>query len=1007
MLAREQVADAEVLADAEGRAPLDSVEPGDLDSVRVAAAGYGTQVIRVAGLEREPVVTLLPAGRVEGRLEAEDPAAVRGLTLHLRTGASPTDDADRVGGEAEVVSDDQGRFVAPLIAEGNLAVFFEPRPDQPFHGNFLGRPVVSVGQTTTVSIALERRALVRGVVRDVTTGKPIAGVGISMEAAYRPSLVLTDAEGRYACYGDQVAVPLSVPPEYLFGVPTIRTEPIPPGIQVFEAKPIALARGVPLLGRVVDLEGNPVPGANVESALAGPRKQTLFALGITDQTGRFRIDGIPAGTDVTLVSRKRDGVTTHPTNAIAGRDPVTLTLDPSAAIAIAGSVVDPAGRPVAGALVRLASRRSAPGATTPGSGGWVELDDHGRDRIRTDASGRFQTPRWLSSDFEYQAEVDAPGFAVARSDWLGPARSREFPPLILNPLEVARTLLGRVVDAHDLPVAGASVFQSGDGPRRTRTVTDAEGRFRLPGVYRDSAFLFIEGPGLRLVGRPVEPGDTAATYRAVRVGDPPSKSWRTLPPPWPRDRSRALALKLLEPEIAKLERKEPGATLSPAAFSAFGRLDPTRALQFVEQRRITDEIEVRYLRFGAALGLLDAGSEPAADVIERFNQPELRARFAREACDAAAAGDLAAKLAWLDRALVQARAVGEPASKLNELGRVGTRLLDLGELERGTAVLREAQAIAESLPRLQPNGRVTAAMLARGQFASSLARIDAAAALAIAAEATGSAYQSRFLVGVAESLALADPAAAEQALALVEPAATRSAVGWTTIGRIARLDLERARRLAEAISNPSDKAMTLAAIGRALVRVDPKTSANLFIEALDLLNQSGMSPRNVDDPASKAASFLPVIERLGDPVVFEQCFWKAVALRPARAPEGDPRGVVENQLGLIAAGLARYDRDVARRVLEPAARRARAILSDRIAQPVNQLHDASALVDPAWAESILASLPDDSPRSAGQPKARARQEVAWILSFEEQRTWRVVDHLLGRFDSDDPFEINY
>ena len=40
---------------------------------------------------------------------------------------------------------------------------------------------------------------------------------------------------------------------------------------------------------------------------------------------------------------------------------------------------------------------------------------------------------------------------------------------------------GWVFDRQGRPVAGAQVFQSGDGPERTKTETDAEGKFALEG----------------------------------------------------------------------------------------------------------------------------------------------------------------------------------------------------------------------------------------------------------------------------------------------------------------------------------------------------------------------------------------------------------------------------------------------------------------------------------------------------------------------------------------------
>ena len=63
-----------------------------------------------------------------------------------------------------------------------------------------------------------------------------------------------------------------------------------------------------------------------------------------------------------------------------------------------------------------------------------------------------------------------------------------------------RTVAGRVVDRTGQPVAGATVFQSGDSPARTEAETGADGRFALNGVVARPTFLFARKPGYRFGG---------------------------------------------------------------------------------------------------------------------------------------------------------------------------------------------------------------------------------------------------------------------------------------------------------------------------------------------------------------------------------------------------------------------------------------------------------------------------------------------------------------------------
>src|SRR5262249_52949699 len=157
--------------DADGVANLATVSDDDLDAVRVSSVAYGIQVVRAPRLDNgERVVRLADVGRIDGRVIAEDPRAVRGLRVYLST---PTDVADAeacLGGVAEVVTDDEGRFTVPAIAEGTLVLIYEPRRDLPFRGAFDSRPLVVVGETTQVEIPLKRAVLIKGLVRETGTG---------------------------------------------------------------------------------------------------------------------------------------------------------------------------------------------------------------------------------------------------------------------------------------------------------------------------------------------------------------------------------------------------------------------------------------------------------------------------------------------------------------------------------------------------------------------------------------------------------------------------------------------------------------------------------------------------------------------------------------------------------------------------------------------------------------------------------------------------------------------
>ena len=113
----------------------------------------------------------------------------------------------------------------------------------------------------------------------------------------------------------------------------------------------------------------------------------------------------------------------------------------------------------------------------------------------------------------------APGMDLILSDWITIGEQpRVLLPIIQRPL---RTLSGRVVDRQGKPLVGIEVFQSGDGPERTATKTDTDGRFALGGFRQGPVFLFAHGEGFRFCGRLVKPGDHDITVEMTRTNEQP------------------------------------------------------------------------------------------------------------------------------------------------------------------------------------------------------------------------------------------------------------------------------------------------------------------------------------------------------------------------------------------------------------------------------------------------------------------------------------------------------
>jgi len=218
-----------------------------------------------------------------------------------------------------------------------------------------------------------------------------------------------------------------------------------------------------------------------------------------------------------------------------------------------------------------------------------------------------------------------------------------------------RTVSGRVADRQGKPLANADVFQSGDGPERTATKTDAHGRFTLGGFREGPVFLFARREGFRFFGRLIKPGEEEIAVELIRVGERPAPELLTLPELIPWEESRALARRLLEPcaEAALAQKDE------DAAYRALTHLapaDPLGVLQKLETEDIVTPLRVQQMKLWMVQTLARGDLAQAEKVAESIDLP-----WAQSEALGALAGALPMeardrKLALLARAEVQAKA---------------------------------------------------------------------------------------------------------------------------------------------------------------------------------------------------------------------------------------------------------------------------------------------------------------------------------------------------------------
>jgi hypothetical protein len=986
--------------DARGHVVLSGLAAEDVTALRLVGEAGGIQqhLLPPAGEDNPPTLRLSRTGRVQGRVTAADPRAARGLTLYASTKADPSDD-DWTGGFAEVVTDGDGRFTVNQIAEGALTVRVLAHQDLPFRPAPAVHPQVETGKTTALEAPLRPAARVEGVVREQKTGQPIVGALVQLDWTAGAPRAQTDARGRYTAYiaGTSVTpyIP-ALPAGYFDTSAVLDSRAIPAGAREVTARPYLLARGVSLRGRVIGEHSRPVPGAAVWAVWTMAERDLDAVSGHTDKDGSFVLPGVDPRARVRLSAYHADRASAATvTTSASTTDPITLTIAPGNTVAMQGRILEAAGKPVAGAVVRLRSRVRSPNNFGQFES-LVQVED--RETFRTGADGRFHIPPRLPPDREYRAEVEAWGFTSGRTEWVEPARGRtaSLPDVVLSPVPPLREVAGRVVDRQGKPISGAEVFQSGDGPHPTRSRTDPQGRFRLGGVFEGRAFLFVRADGFRFQGHAIE-----ANGRDVELAlDRRSEGTRrlaTLPPVLPRDQERALAQKALAPVIQGLLPQIPsllrgnglGKLMQLGTVTA--KVDPAMVLDLAE--RLVPAEYGEYVFLLVAEGLLDEAPEEALAVAEMITKERWRAHLYIQASDRVPTADRARKKELLDTALLYARSDPDPVGRLDGLGYIARRWLDLGERDRAVALLREGQAYAAALPPPGTSSRPSEGIHARGRFAAQLARIDIKAALELAEGFRDEAYNDWYIGGVALVVAERDPAEAERISTRLRYDTSRLP---RLCGRMAPADLARARALVGRIDDAHGQADALARMARALAPSNPEAAATVLedtLAALEDLQRAGrQNTYSSYDPCTLAGSLLPVAERLG-PDHLERCFWRALALRPPRPARGSGNGTYEGGAAQLALVLARYDRAVARAALEPAARRLGELFDPRYTYQARRFYAAATMIDPHWALSLVEAAPDRTSPGGYRPRDEARQTVAEVLAQAPASRW---DYLMER-----------
>ncbi len=1004
----------EATTNAEGRAVIEAASNDQIAYVDVHAREFGIQGQPFPrGASRPKHVRLRGVSALEGRLQADDPALLRGWRVLAWTYSGDRwSDHPQTTGFARGTTDAEGRFAFPTIATGRLELRLEPPRKLPVMADVHDLPDLTARGDNSLVVPLRRTVTVTGLVRERGTGRPVpdAEMYLSPMQGGTTHRATTDAQGRYiysVLPGKWRVSSFKLPPAFSEAPgQSWRDFTIPKDQERLELEPWEVIPAAPPLRFLVrDEAGRPAAHARISG-----RSGSRYMPATTDDAGAFAVPGLPPNSEVSVEVRLGDRMTDGPVKATAGTlQPVAITIVPGITTALAGRVVGPDGTPIADAEVRLQYREKVP--QNGGSPFPEGLRVSGGAALRTGPDGSFRTPKeFYRKNREFRIEVLADDFESGKTDWASADvdQTVTFPDLVLRPRPTTRLVAGRVVDRGGKGIGGVTVFLPPDSAARTETLTDDAGRFRIDGVPGGPALVLAEKDGYRLDGAVVKPGDPTVQVRLARSDEPPIRIPKPAPPPLSRAEERRIARDLIAPVIGPARAGSLG-QLGQNVVTAMARVDLERALEMLENRVLQSQGTAVLQQ--VALGQFEDSPDEAIATIEADHNPAVRAQGFLKLADATADAQADLRLKMIDRALAEARLDENPESRLQVLGQIADRWLEMGLVDRDRPILRQGRAIIAKLPRDQYS-------FAAEEFADVLAVIDLRTATTIFerkyaknVSPVDPATLQRHHGEAAVRLAAIDPEEAERLVPQMVPNfwdGARDGYLLRIAQQMAKVDLPRARRIldeflktSELHSKPRPEMVAegLALMAASRAGTDPAGARALLDEAFDRFRKLADEGHRGLDPqvSNRMAALLPLVERI-DPDRLEERLWLAAARRPPLFVS--PFLNQWEEPVVLAALVARYDREMAAAIIAPALGRLPGALSESVGFSYQQTTVIKALVvyDPQAAAAIVRGLPPSArkipaPQNGWQNAsvdAQVRLAIVEALGLSRDEQYRKV-----------------
>jgi hypothetical protein len=356
---------------------------------------------------------------------------------------------------------------------------------------------------------------------------------------------------------------------------------------------------------------------------------------------------------------------------------------------------------------------------------------------------------------------------------------------------------------------------------------------------------------------------------------------------------------------------------------ALAKIDPAAAIRHMNDRGLERQTSAEFVRYEAARALAATSPDDALEIAAATSTDHIPTMTVVKIALALPTDQRTRKLAILGEAQFKAQSIADTGFRVMSLGMVADALSRLDEKERAAKILLDQ---VETVRKLATSGYDA---YIRGYFAEKLAPVDLKAAIALVEPVEEYREKTRHLGNIAHLIADEDPTEAERLLDQMPPAppdylknGPYDHYAERVCYRMAKVDLTRAMRIAQAVSDAHQRALAFGRIGVAIEATDRQRAAMLFRWAFDQIEQPGIRPRGARSFTSETGGvggWLVLNASAMDPELGAECRWRLLQILPQQI-SGDRFARLRSNDALSAAAsfLALVDPPTAGKLLERA-----------------------------------------------------------------------------------------